>query len=88
MPDKNTDEKTKGATIVTPAPIGVGLAWPFNHIFTMIGLGDPQDTELELKPCLAFSDLAGHVGGMTNAIRGFALAYFTIYYIHGGHDGY
>ena len=87
MPDKD-DDKSKASTVVTPAPVGVGLVWPLNHIMTLMSLGKPQDTELELKPCLPFSDLAGHVGGMTNAIRGFSLAYFTVYWIHGGDDGY
>lgn len=37
---------------------------------------------------MPFSDFGGHIGGMTQSLRAFALAYISIYWIHGGDDGY
>jgi len=53
-----------------------------------MGLGEPTDTVLEPQPCVPISELAGHLGAMSSAVRSFTLAYLSIYIIHGGADGY
>jgi len=84
MPEEGEKEKTK----IPAAPLHANLTWPLSQFATLMGLGEPTDTVLDPPPCVPISDLAGHLGAMSSAVRSFTLAYLSIYIIHGGEDGY
>ena len=69
------------------APLVGNLSWPVAHFLALAGV-DHKMTVLKPEPAVPFSNFAGHFNATQNALRAFFLACFTIYWIHGGEDGY
>jgi len=66
------------------------LTWPFGHVSQAFGIAAQDKKDVVVPPLVASPelDIVGHLTSMAGALRSVILAYFCIFYIHGGEDGY
>ena len=71
------------------APMFATLAWPLSNFLKLWNVYEPG-TVVVREPCRPWNDLAGHIQAMQSSVRSLLLAYFAIYFVHGGDgaDGY
>jgi len=86
MGDSGKEENTT----LHDVPIFTGLGWPLINLVGIIGLPTQTGAKIVTPPdCIPFTNtISGHTGAMTTSLRSFAIAYFVVYIIHGGDDGF
>ena len=71
------------------APVNSLLAWPLVNLTTILGLDQyPEGTHFVPPPAIPFGTPLDHLRTVLGSVRSFLLAYFTMFYIHGGSDGW
>ena len=77
------------ATEMHSVPIFTGLAWPLVNIVGLMGLPTQHGAKVVAPDLKPYSNtFAEYSGAMTNSLRSFAVAYFAVFIVHGGDDGF
>lgn len=68
-----------------PAKFHSLMTWPVGNILTLLGLDKyPEGTHFIPPPAIPFGKPMDHVRTCLGSVRSFLLAYFIMFYIHGG----